>query len=332
MLDGFELAARRLGAQRSSPRALDGYDPVDARHAVPRRRSRVGAALVGAAGSQTWNVAASGRPATPIALFLREHADAWQTLRPAARCRGGSARADARGACWTRCATRGASLLRDLSIRLRPRRRRSCVRHRRARGGRARGVGRLLGAARADLRAARSDRSHARSPRANFAGRWSAIGVPRADPRTPRRPRVETQAWTLLAPLRRRLPPPAGARDERRALARADARLPAARGARRDPRRPVRLGHVGRAVRAAGRGRAAARGSPHAAGRPLDHDQHRRSAQPRRHRHRRRARPRRAAATASSTATACRWRCSRAISCASWRRSIRASPPTSRVR
>ena len=42
-------------------------------------------------------------------------------------------------------------------------------------------------------------------------------------------------------PLRRRVPPAADARAERGALARAHARLPAARGARRDPRRPLRL-------------------------------------------------------------------------------------------
>ena len=41
------------------------------------------------------------------------------------------------------------------------------------------------------------DRLTARHRRTNFAGRWSAIGLPGADPRT-RETAVETQAWTLL--------------------------------------------------------------------------------------------------------------------------------------
>ena len=64
-------------------------------------------------------------------------------------------------------------------------------------------------------------------------------------------------------PLRRRVPAAAHPRDERGDVARARARLPAARGARRDPQRPVRNGHVRRAVRAARRRGTAAGGSAH---------------------------------------------------------------------
>ena len=78
---------------------------------------------------------------------------------------------------------------------------------------------------------------------------------------------VELQALDAAPPLRRRVPAAAHARDERRDLARARARVPASRGARRDPQRPVRDRHVGRAVRASGRRRAAARGSAHPGGR-----------------------------------------------------------------
>ena len=206
-------------------------------------------------------------PATPIALFLREHADAWQSLRApvdgsgAARLNDGARRLldalRARGASFFGD-LRGAAALDDEAARsaigslvaaglaasdgfsgLR-----ALVVERRRRAGGARSAGALR-------RAMDGDRRHRRSSsarRARRGGRSAGLDAP--------------------PPLRRRLPAPPGARGARRPVARADARLPPARGARRDPRRTLRLGHVRRAVRAAARGRAAAGGPAHRRRRP----------------------------------------------------------------
>ena len=124
-------------------------------------------------------------------------------------------------------------------------------------------------------------------------------------------------------PLRGRVPTAAHARDERRDVARACARVPAPRGARRDPQRPVRDGHVGRAVRAAGRGRTAARGSAHPGRRRSGHHQRGRSAEPHGDCHRGRTDPdRRPQPDRLSRRRAARRR-SKATSCGSLRRSTR---------
>ena len=114
--------------------------------------------------------------------------------------------------------------------------------------------------------------------RSNFAGRWTAIAATRRG----RHARRGGRAPGVVAapPLRGRVPAAAHPRDERRDVARARARVPAPRGARRDPQRPVRDGHVGRAVRAAGRRRTAARGSAHPGRRRSGHHQRGRSAEP----------------------------------------------------
>ena len=134
-------------------------------------------------------------------------------------------------------------------------------------------------------------------------------------------------------PLRRRVPPAARARSQRGAVARADARLPPPRGARRDPRRPVRR-RACRAsssrcpTRSSGCARSAAAGADGrlvtiSAADPLNlagivtAGERVRAA---------------ARATASSIATACRSPSWKAISSASSRRSTRRSPPTCRAR
>ena len=109
-----------------------------------------------------------------------------------------------------------------------------------------------------------------RSCRASAAGRPCATARRmRADgrccgqtrPAVPREAAVEAQAWALLRRYGVVFRRAAAARGERRAVARAGARLPPARGARRDSRRTIRVGHVRRAVRARRRGRSAARRS-----------------------------------------------------------------------
>ena len=262
-------------------------------------------------------------PATPIALFLREHARRVAGAAPTASCRSRerpARRARAAGV-LERAARRMA---RRSSASSRPRAALDAddvrARARRARRRRARQLRRLR-------RPARADRGRAAARPASATGaRTSPAGGSRS-PRTAtardRDAAVETLAWTLLrrygVVFRRLLAREANAR----AVARARARLPAARGARRDPRRPVRVRHVGRAVRAARRGRAAARGA--ALGRPTAGSSTISAADPlnltgivtpgdasaRR------------GATASSTATACRSPSWKVTSSASSRRSSR---------
>ena len=224
--------------------------------------------------------------------------------------------------------SRGASFFARSRASLRARRRSAAACDRRAGRLRAGDVGRILRTARAGVGGARTPGA-ARSPqqlrrpvdghRGRRRGRHARRGG--------RAPGVDA-----APPLRRRVPAAAHPRDERRDLARARARLPASRGARRDPQRPVRDRHVGRAVRASGRRRTAARGAAHPGRRRAGHHQRRRSVEPRRDRHRRANGSGPPAATGSSIATACRSPSSKAASCASWRRSTRASPPTCRAR
>ena len=109
-------------------------------------------------------------------------------------------------------------------------------------------------------RAARSLFGHrGRGPLVADAPRAQPIAPPsrRAEPRSRRARRAHP-----AAPLRRRLLAPARARSGlAAAVARPAARLPPARGARRDPRRPLHRRPVRRAVRAARSDRVAARGA-----------------------------------------------------------------------
>ena len=133
-------------------------------------------------------------PATSIALFLREHADAWQTLTPADIAgRELVLSEDARMVLHT-LRTRGASFLQDLaaSTGLDADALRSAIGTLVASGL---VVSDGFSGLRALIRAARGtlpilDR------RANFAGRWTAIAVP-AVPENPELA-IEAQAWALL--------------------------------------------------------------------------------------------------------------------------------------
>jgi ATP-dependent Lhr-like helicase len=130
-------------------------------------------------------------PATPVALFLREHARAWRTLR---RTEGEPPLDEAARRLLSVLRTRGASFFAELVS--------SCgldagqVRH---------GLGALVasGLATSDgfsgLRAlvwASRGRPAARDRRSNFAGRWTAVaGGPEA---VTREEAIELQAWALL--------------------------------------------------------------------------------------------------------------------------------------
>jgi ATP-dependent Lhr-like helicase len=190
MLDGYELAA---GAWERSvlPARTDSYEPsmLDM------------LCLAGEAGWARLSVppiepGMSRRPvgATPIALFLREHGPAWQSLRsvdpaveetlgPAARRVLESLR------------TRGASFFNDLRLAcdLDADDLRSTIGVLVATGLAASdgfsGLRALIWAARGGL--ASKDR------RAHFAGRWSAIPTPVGDVGG-RESAIEIQAWTLL--------------------------------------------------------------------------------------------------------------------------------------
>ena len=190
MLDGYELAA---GAWERSVLAarIDSYEPsmLDM------------LCLAGEAGWARLSVPAiepgmSRRPvgATPIALFLREHGAAWQSMRSV-----NLAIEETLGPASRRVLealrTRGASFFNDLrtACDLDADELRSAIGALVAAGLAASdgfsGLRALIWAARGGLAA--NDR------RAHFAGRWSAIAAPSADPGS-RDSAVETQAWTLL--------------------------------------------------------------------------------------------------------------------------------------
>jgi ATP-dependent helicase Lhr and Lhr-like helicase len=188
-LDGFELAA---GAWERSilPTRVQGYEPsmLD---------------MLCLAGEVAWgrlSAALSGPgdipqlvPATPIALFLREHGDLWRSLRPSDAAALDALSSDAR-AVLDVLRTRGASFMSDLAT--------ACgldhdqVRH--AVGSlTACGLTRSDGFAglRALLWGAQVGASRAHRT-AQFAGRWSALDLtPNADTRGRA---IEAQAWTLL--------------------------------------------------------------------------------------------------------------------------------------
>jgi ATP-dependent Lhr-like helicase len=190
MLDGYELAAAAWERGVLAAR-LDTYEPsmLDmlclagevgwGRLSVPAPRPEP-ARLVGA---------------TPIALFLREHASHWQALRPVGEDAVSSLPEPARHVLDVLRA-RGASFFNDLA--------RSCaldasqLRH---------AIGALVAAGlavsdgfsglRALVWASRTNIA-ARDRRANFAGRWTAFRDTGAADPPAREAAVATQAWTLL--------------------------------------------------------------------------------------------------------------------------------------
>jgi ATP-dependent helicase Lhr and Lhr-like helicase len=188
MFDGFELAA---GAWERSvlPCRVEGYESsmLD---------------MLCLAGEVAWgrlSVAGfspgSGPqlvPATPVALFLRAHADAWQSLRPVDGLGEETLTAHARVLLETLRA-RGASFLTDLAT--------ACsldrdqVRH-------AMGSLAACGLARSDgfsglrtLLWTATGTPVSRDRSGQFAGRWAAVGGGRTDAHDAA---VETQAWALL--------------------------------------------------------------------------------------------------------------------------------------
>ena len=192
-LDGFELAAHAW-ERAVLPARVEGYDAgmLDTLCLT----GEVGWARIG-----TVDESSSARlvGATPVALFLREHADAWQLLRFSTaegrtafeRDQSLSAPAAQALACLRQ---RGASFLHELATR--------CSL---SAGDVELAVGELAarGLATSDgfagLRAlarASSDRALSHTGRVSPAGRWSAIVVD--DSPGARESAVETEAWALL--------------------------------------------------------------------------------------------------------------------------------------
>ena len=153
-------------------------------------------------------------PATPIALFLREHADAWQTLRRDRSERAGTLGEPARRVAARCCDARGASFFARSRGRPAASTPTSCgTRSARWSPAGLVDVRRLRRFARARLGGARTRRRStigaATSPAAGRLSRGAATRPTRDD--GGRAPGVDA-----AAPLRRRLPPAADARDERR--------------------------------------------------------------------------------------------------------------------
>ena len=188
MLDGFELAA---GAWERSvlPARLDAYEPsmLD----MLCLTGEVGWGRLSAASERTARHTHLGG-GTPIALFLREHGDAWRRLRGEDAGRELSLPATARRV-LDMLRARGASFFNDLAG--------ACAVDA---GDLREAIGALVAAGLAasdgfaGLRALiwpSRGTPRARDRRAHFAGRWSAFsGIDSGDVH----PAVETQAWTLL--------------------------------------------------------------------------------------------------------------------------------------
>ena len=184
MLDGYELAGAAWERAVLAAR-IDGYQPsmLDM------------LCLTGEVGWARFSPIPPERtepprlsPATPIALFLREHRDAWQTLRA-----GQDAERQLPASALQALAalgSRGASFFNDL---------------RAASGLDADDLRSALGSLAASGLAASDGfaglrallrRSAGRSERASFAGRWTTIGD--RDPACSRDAAVEAQAWAFL--------------------------------------------------------------------------------------------------------------------------------------
>jgi ATP-dependent Lhr-like helicase len=210
-LDGYELAA---GAWERAvlPARLDRYDPsmLDMiclageagwgrlSPVLVQGRSMSGLSPLPGSGGQTPPRGAGGQtparslvPATPIALFLREHAAAWRALRTAEE---EPPPGEAARNVLSALQSRGASFFGDLA----PACGLDADQLRQAIGALVAcglvtsdgfsGLRALVGAARG--RPAKHDR------RSNFAGRWTAVAAGNDD--VTREEAIELQAWTLL--------------------------------------------------------------------------------------------------------------------------------------
>jgi ATP-dependent helicase Lhr and Lhr-like helicase len=186
-LDGYELAA---GAWERAvlPARLDKYDPsmLD----MICLSGEVGWERLSPSTRQD-NPTPALITATPVALFLREHADAWRSLRTGA---GDPVLTEPAATVLSILRSRGASFFRDLTN--------ACsldadqLRH---------AIGELVSAGlaasdgfsglRALVWAARGRPAH-HDRRSNFAGRWTAAAA--GPPNVTRDEAVESQAWALL--------------------------------------------------------------------------------------------------------------------------------------
>jgi ATP-dependent Lhr-like helicase len=185
--DGYELAA---GAWERAvlPARLDRYDPAMLDMIC----------LAGEAGWARLSPAhVSGSPApglvpaTPIALFLREHEQAWRVLRPAAE---GPPLGPATQLVLSVLRARGASFFRDLApaCGLDADQLRQCI-------GDLVAAGLVTSDGFAGLRAlvwAARGRPGQHDRRSQFAGRWTAVDPDGAN--LTRDQAVEQQAWSLL--------------------------------------------------------------------------------------------------------------------------------------
>jgi ATP-dependent Lhr-like helicase len=191
ILDGFELAASAW-ERAVLPVRMDRYDPsmLDmlcltgevgwARLSAPPVADASPSRLVGA---------------TPIALFLREHADAWRTLRATGGAESGNDRPLGLTArrVLEMLRARGASFLRELAAACAPGEDVHAAIGELVAAGQAASDG--FAGLRAIVRAA-DGRPAARDGRASSAGRWSAL---RADAGGDgREVAVDAQAWSLL--------------------------------------------------------------------------------------------------------------------------------------
>jgi ATP-dependent Lhr-like helicase len=188
-LDGYELAA---GAWERAvlPARLDRYEPSTLDMIC--LTGEAGWARLSPAQAQG-SPAPTLVPATPIALFLREHVDAWQALRETPQETPDS---DAARTVLMVLRSRGASVFNELSA--------ACgldadqLRH---------AIGELVACGlvtsdgfsglRALVWAARGRPAH-RDRRSTFAGRWTAIAPHGRDDGPERADAVELQAWALL--------------------------------------------------------------------------------------------------------------------------------------
>ena len=191
MLDGFDLAAGAWERSVLSSR-VDGYEP-----SLLDMLCLAGEVCWGRLSVPTIPQSGERRPisATPIALYLREHAWAWQMLRSTTGELEGTLNESAVKVLHA-LRTRGASFFSDLTAAcaMSPADVRDAI-----------GSLVLAGLAASDgfsgLRAlVWSSRAIPvnRDRRTHFSGRWTAVSTVKTDDDTSREAAVELQAWTLL--------------------------------------------------------------------------------------------------------------------------------------
>jgi ATP-dependent helicase Lhr and Lhr-like helicase len=190
-LDGYELAAAAW-ERAVLPSRLDGYEPsmLD----MLCFAGEAGWARLSAATPLTTPLTLM--PATPIALFLREHAAAWRSLRANDNDDQPSCPDEPAGRVLSALRTRGAMFFRDLRPACGLDADEVCLALATlAAAGLVTSDG--FSGVRAILLAEREG-SRARDRHSSFNGRWSALEPAGAGDPIPRAEAVEIQAWTLL--------------------------------------------------------------------------------------------------------------------------------------